>query len=428
MKSSPFQIILIAVFSFFIVVALIALYFTKSSGKEEKEAVEVSLWGTLSSYQVEALSAGAGLEKSGIKIVYQEIKSDNFDEVLIEALASGTGPDAILISTDRLLRYQDKIYPFSYESITERNFKDTYVSATELFMSPWGYLGIPLAIDPLVMYWNRDIFSNAGMVYPPKVWNDFLRLAETLTEKGDNQSSIKRSAVALGEFGNVDNAKEIISAMALQAGTPLVKRSAEGALFTDFGDGTAFSGVIDFYTEFANPVKPDYTWNRSLPNSQAMFVRGDLGIYFGFGSEFGDIKRKNPNLDFDIAYFPQPKNAKTNITFGRIYGISILKWSANKEIASVMAGLLGGKGAGEAWIAISGLPSARRDMVSAGPKDAFSTIIFNSALWARSWLDPDAKKTKTLFGDMIDSITSGWMTTGQAIGVFKSKLGLLIGR
>lgn len=420
MKSSPFQIIVIAIFGVFIVGAFIALFLTKA-GNANKSAVEISLWGSVSSGRISAMSEALGLEKQGLKIAYKEIPADTFGQQLIEALASGRGPDSIIVSQDSISKYQDKVYPIPYQTFGERAYKDTYVSEAELFLSPWGVLSIPFSIDPMVTYWNRDTFSSAGISTPPKYWTEFPRLAEFLTKKSDSVS-IAKSAVGIGEFSNINNAKEIIGAMAMQTGANFTARDTEGKLVNTIGQKGDLTSVVDFYTEFANPVKSVYTWSRALPNSQDMFARGDLAVYFGFGSELNKIKTKNPNLDFDLTYFPQPQDASTKMTAGQVLGISVIRWSSKADSAIKLALLFGSQGGVKVWSEMTGLPPVRREFLKARPSDAYGAILYDSALWSRGWLDPDYNRTKNLFRDMIESVTSGWLSSGESVRKFGAQL------
>lgn len=426
MKSTPFQIIVISVFGVLIVITLIVLFLDKGSGNSKK-AVELSLWGTVPSVNVQAVLTATDADAAGIKVTYKQIDSANFDEQLIESLASGTGPDAIIIPQDSIIRYQDKLYPIPYASLSQRGFMDTYVGEAELFLDTDGILGVPFSIDPLVAYWNRDMFGSAGISQPPQYWDEFLRLAESLTVRGST-NAISKSAVSIGEFSNVTNAKEILSAMALQAGVPITARSvSSGKLESAINLSANFQSVVNFYVEFANPVKSVYTWSRSLPNSQAMFTSGDLGVYFGFGSELPKIKAKNPNLDFDITYFPQARNTSSKTTFGRIYAVSAVKWSSKVSSAMQLALIFGSQAGVKAWSESSGLPPVRRDLLSVKPSNPYAVIYYDSALWSKGWLDPDSARTKKIFQDMVESITSGWMTTPQAVNQAAAQMGNLLG-
>ena len=61
------------------------------------------------------------------------------------------------------------------------------------------------------------------------------------------------------------------------------------------------------------------------------------------------------------------------------------------------------------------LPPVRRDMLADKPTDAFRIVFYNSALLSHSWIDPDPEQSGKIFGDMIESITSGRTRQGEAL-------------
>ncbi|OHA15372.1 MAG: hypothetical protein A3H57_01725 [Candidatus Taylorbacteria bacterium RIFCSPLOWO2_02_FULL_43_11] len=425
MKSTPFQIVVIALFALFIVIGMVVLYFSKGDSSSRTNAVTISLWGTVSPRLIAGVLNTVKPEDKGIKVNYVQHTPESFEQNLIEALASSKGPDAIIISQDSILRFQSKIYPIPYKSLSERTFIDTYIYEAELFLSPWGVIGVPFSIDPLVMYWNRDLFGNAGIAAPPKYWDEFYRLAEQLTVK-DDQRKIETSAVALGEFSNINNAKAILSALAAQGGVAFTKRDDSSGRVGSSVQTTKLTNVLDFYTEFANPVKAVYSWSRGMPNSQSAFARGDVAVYFDMASQIGNIVDKNPNLDFDVTYFPNPRTTKTKITYGDVLAVSALRSSPNISKAMQVAMLMGSEKGVNAWSTLSGLPPVRRDLLAKKPGTATGAIFYDSVFWANGWLDPDARSTKVMFRDMVENITSGWMTSSQAAGKFNTQLNSLI--
>ncbi len=411
MQNSTFQVIVLSVFGFFIVAGLVALALFKGGGGATD--IPVVVWGTVPASSFQSLLPDESDNKAQ-KVEYVEKSEDTFDQNLIEALASGKGPDAFLLPQDMILRYRDKIYPISYESLSERDFKDTFIQEAELYLFPEGIMAMPFSVDPLVMYWNRDLFANAGLSSHPKYWDEFLTLPDVLTVK-DGSQNISKSAVALGEFGNIANAKEIISIMLIQAGNPIVRNEGAGMRSSLSGDLSGAGGAVDFYTSFGSPLKTVYSWNRGMTDSKKAFINGDLAVYFGFASEMGDIASKSPYLNFDVAYFPEVRDAKTKITFGKMQGVAISKATKNFEGAWDALVLLSGEGAVKKWVNATNLPPVRRDLIFGTPSDANLTIFYNSALRARGWLDPNKKETGIIFRDMIESITSGRMKTSEAL-------------
>jgi ABC-type glycerol-3-phosphate transport system substrate-binding protein len=66
--------------------------------------------------------------------------------------------------------------------------------------------------------------------------------------------------------------------------------------------------------------------------SKSLFLSGSLATYFGFASEYYDLKNKNPNLDFDVAPLPQAKGERRAATYGKMYGFSIVHTTPNPAV------------------------------------------------------------------------------------------------
>jgi len=415
---SKFQLILLGIFAAFIIVGVVlfAAFRGSSSGKEKEPVV---VWGTLSQPVFTDFFKSSSLANDdSVDVQYTEVRPENFDEQFVEALASGKGPDLFFLREDSIVRHRDKIFPIPYDNFSERQFKDTFIEEGELYLSPDGVLALPIIVDPLVMYWNRTLFSNASLANPPRFWEEFLKLATVFTKK-DSAFNIKQSALSLGEYSNINNAKSIIATLVMQAGSPITLR--DGAIVRSvFNDRFNFpvtpaEAAVNFYTEFSNPTKALYSWNRALPLSRDMFVSGDLAVYFGFASELATLRAKNPNLNFDVATIPQSKEAGKNITAGKMLALAITRNSAHKAAAFKVAGVLSAASENKILSDTLNLPPVRRDLLSLKPADAYKSVFNTSALWARGWLDPDRQVSGDIFQTMIETITSGKARTSEAI-------------
>lgn len=415
---SSFRLIFTAVFAIFIVIGVIMFsLFRGGSGGSQLE--QITIWGTIpKSLFVKSLE-DINLNKDvKISVNYIEKESDSFDGDFIEALASGAGPDAILLFQDQILRHRDKLYPIPYSAISERDFRDAFIEEGEIYLFSDGIIALPFAIDPLVMYWNRDAFTAALVTQAPSYWDQFFPLVGKIT-KVDKDLNILRSAVSFGEFRNIANAKEIVSLLILQAGNPIIKID-KGGLSSALSENTGFpipptEAALRFYTEFSNPSKTSYSWNRALPLSSSYFLSGDLAVYFGFASELNDIKMKNPNLNFDVAVVPQRRESKTKITFGKMQGFAIVKSSKKLSSSFSTISILTAKDNIEAWSKISGLPPVRRDLLAIGSSDSIGSIFYASAIISKGWLDPNKEETKTIFQNMVESMISGRLRPGESV-------------
>lgn len=416
-ETNTFQLIVLAIFGICIVVGVAVFALVRSSSQVDRVAVTV--WGTLNQATFGELLKATGLDKDeSLSITYVEKRPETFDSEFVEALASGSGPDLIFLPHESILKHRNKIFPIPYESFSERTFKDTFIEGSEIYLSDAGVLALPFSVDPLVLYWNRLIFTNEGVAVPPRFWGEFFALSSRLTIK-DASLNIERSAIPFGEFQNITNAKEVLSALIIQAGNPIVVREGEtlhSVLSDNLGQpASPGQAAVNFYTEFSNPVKSFYTWNRSLPASQNFFLAGDLAMYIGFASEISALRNKNPNLNFDIAALPQEREAPQKATYGKFVGLAITNNSRQKAGAFKVASVLTGGTAIASYASVSGLPPVRRDLLANRPSDAFMPVLYDSALWARAWLSPDSAETGAIFKEMIESITSGRKPTSQAV-------------
>ena len=408
---NKFKYVLMGVFVFFILIGLIA-FSTYKSNSTANNNVEINVWGTVDKTVFDNYINKYKQDKNlQFKLTYTYKSLGTIDSQLVEAIATGKAPDAILIPQTLEKRYLDKVYMIT--SITERTFQDTFVQESNLYVQPTGIFALPFFVDPLIMYWNRDMFSSASIAVPPTKWTEFPLLAEKLS-KSDNNANITKSVASLGEFANVDNAKALLSALIMQAGSPIV--SENNGLFKSELNYQASTDIrvpadsaLQFFTDYSNPKKTVYSWNRSLPSSKLFFLSEDLAIYFGFASEYNDIKEKNPNLNFDIAMIPQILDAKTKITYGDIYGFSILKSSQNVIATFNLLSLLIGSDSVSTLMQFIDVAPARLDIISAGTPYPEKSIFYNSALISRGWIDPDSNKTDKIFQDMVENITTGRM-------------------
>jgi ABC-type glycerol-3-phosphate transport system substrate-binding protein len=417
-----FQLGLLGAFMGAGVLGVILFATFRGGGGDESFKSEIVMWGTLHDDDVDdlvdALKDKVG--KDNFKVSYIEKRKENFEFELLNALASGTGPDIFLVPQDEILKYEDKIFLLSFETYPERIFKDTFIEEGELYLRSNGVLALPFSIDPMILYWNRTMLTSAGVPSPPKSWNELFDLARVLSLRDESRNIIK-SAVALGEFANVSHAKDIISVLTLQAGNAIVHRDLADMPVSVFSQRTPGASVssaeaaLRFFIEFSNPVKPTYSWNRSLPLSTDAFTAGDLALYLGYASERSALRAKNANINFDTTGLPQALDTGVKATFGRMQAVAIAKNTPHISDAFRAATILSSKDAGEIWTEISGLPPVRRDLLAQKPVDAFGAVLYDSALQSRAWLDPNPQETDAIFRDMIEASISGREKISEAV-------------
>lgn len=411
MKLRPFELVLALGFGIVAVAALVLLMtYRPQSQTTQIFSGPVSIWGYLdSSVVIGILDELARTDVSIRSITYTQIDPARFDEQFITALADGVGPDVLLLPHEKLVQYRPRLRPFTYDRLPLPDFQRTYIDGAEIFAMTDGVYAIPLVIDPIMLYANRDILATFNFVNPPTTWesmvNDYI---PTLVERNFSREII-RSPLAFGEYRNVQNGFAVISLLLLQRGSLMVTEAGAGRYVlalnsTRDGDSTALSRVIDFYTNFANPSNPLYTWNRSLPLDRQAFLAENLVFYFGKGSEARGIARQNPNLNFTVAEVPQGATATTRRTYGTFYGLSIVRNSFNVADAERAIQLLVSEAAQARIATALGMAPVSRALLMAGSNDQYGRAIYNSATVARGWWSPNPRDADSIFATMIEDV------------------------
>lgn len=415
-KTSKFQLIVYALFIISLVGGVVAFSMYRG-GNVGMSIPQLTIWGTFPAEVFDThVNRINSVSAETLRIDYVEKTVGNFSRDFIAALARGQGPDAVLLPVDMLFPHYDKIIPIPYDAFSRRAFTDTYIDQAQVYLTQDGILGIPFTVDPLVMYWNRDIFNSAGIATYPRTWDEFSSVGDRINIK-DQNGNVRRSAMAMGDFANVGNAREILASLIMQAGNPITAVDASGVAVSTIKTTASVSplSAIEYFIKFINPSHPDYSWNRSMPQSKTAFLSGTLATYFGFASEIADVRAKNPNLNFDVAPFPQLRSGGIKAVYGKMYGFSIVRSSQVPNAAYQAISILTAPQYLQTLSQVMYLPTVRRDAIAAGAADPYISTFNQAALVSKSWLDVDPSVSRDIFARMIQAITSGAKQPSQAI-------------
>lgn len=419
---TKFQIIVLAVFIIAIIggAASFALY--KGSGNVQS-LPDITVWGTFpASIFDKYVSELNNSRESSLKITYVQQRPEDFSSNFVNALALGQGPDAILLPTEMLLPQINKLAIIPYTALSKNTYFNSYIDQARIYLTDDGILALPFTVDPLVMYWNRDIFNSAGIAQFPKYWDEFVGttlkpgMVQKLTSK-DSNGNIRRSALAMGEFSNMTNPREILGSLLLQLGNPVTARDSQNIIVSTIDPYYSANPVsaFKFFSQFSDPTNPNYSWNRGMPNDKTAFLSGMLATYISYASDLTDIKNKNVNLNFDVASLPQLRTGGTKAGYARMYGFSLVRSSpkldASYQVLSVLTEANNIQKLSQSMYA----PSIRRDIIASGSNDPYITIFNNSALVSKTWLDIDTTQSKQIFANLIQNITSGKNSIEQAV-------------
>src|SRR3989339_283118 len=250
-----FSIIILVIFIAAAVLGILVFSGAIPIGKNNTGSLgKVVLWGTVPNTMISGAIKDFNDANPTFVVNYVEKSADTFDQDLLEATASGIGPDMFFLPDNLIFHYTNKIFTIPYGSYPLASFKNNFAGAGEVFLTAEGILAFPMSIDPLMMYYNRSILDANGIVYSPASWEEMTKIAPLLTKK-DDANKITKSAIAFGHFSNVVHAKDILATLFMQAGNPIV-REKNGILNSTLNLSIGsfnLPSILKFYTDFADP-------------------------------------------------------------------------------------------------------------------------------------------------------------------------------
>ena len=392
-----------------------------------------------------------------INIEYRKFRYSEYEKELIEAFATDRGPDIFSIQSSWVKEYQNKglitplpdqifmVYPVLHEglkdqyeyvktttrSITPEQLKDHFVDAVyDDVVNPnndedsnvirnhiWA---LPLSLDTMVMYYNKDLFNNAGISVASEYWDrKFQQDVKKLT-KQNNKGEIIQSGVALGGSDNIERSVDLLSALMLQNGAEMM--TGNEITFHTFPPSMrdrAYNPGLDalrFYTDFANPAKEVYSWNSTLPSSLDLFIQGKLAMMFGYSYHLSQIQGKAPKLNFSVSSLPQIENNPQTINIANYWVETVSNKSGYSEEAWDFVQFMAKKDNVTKFLNKTKRPTALRALVDEQSVDPVIGVFAKQVLTAKSWYQGnDAKAMETIMKEMVDDSNSGLVEIEDSI-------------
>lgn len=170
---------------------------------------------------------------------------DGYWEKLRVLMAGGTPPDVFAMNAPSYPDWQSRGVLLNIDPYLKQDPKfldGIYPFTLEPYKTVDGYFGIPRDFQPIVLYYNRDMFDAAGVAYPTDnwTWNDLRETAKKLTldKNGDgkidqwgfwgdgyDQESLWGHVMRSygGDFVDAKSEKTLINSKEAQAGFELIR-------------------------------------------------------------------------------------------------------------------------------------------------------------------------------------------------------------
>lgn len=408
-------------------------------GGQPRENIELNWWKPFDDPSVvEPLIQDFQKANPGVRVNYSKKNIETYEDELIGALAAGAGPDIFSIHNDWLPKHMDKMSPAGSTGLTLRELREDFAAvASADLVSEEKVYAVPLSVDVLSLYYNRDILSSAGIARPPSTWEELVNLTPRLT-RVDGLGNFTRSAVAMGAADNVNRAPDILGLLMLQNGTPFYTPAAGGrgggtgsidGRVQDEITGQNYSPAaraLEFYTQFSNPAKVSYTWNSRSNNSIEAFTAGQTAMIFSYSYLRPALSERAPFLNYAVAPAPQISAEGTRVNFANYWAEGVSKQSQHQEAAWKFLKFITSKAVLQKYYEAQKLPSSRIDILDQQLSDPDIGVFAEQVLSARSYYKPQSDAVENIFAQAINDVVLRNISAQEAISSAAQKMQLLL--
>ena len=374
---------------------------------DKNKEVGLTIWGVYddnTSFQ-EALKSFNKIYPN-IKITYLKKQYADYEQILVDAIASDSAPDIFAMENTWLPKHKAKISPAPNSVISSEEFSEKFTSAAyDDFVTDNKVYALPAYMDNLMLYYNKKIFNDNYIYDIPETWGEVLAISQKLTKKSSS-GQISQSGISLGTSNNISRANDILLAMMIQTNTPIISQDKKSFTFNQFRKDESnqpyYPGenALKYYTNFADPSSSAYSWDSSLENNVASFAHGNVAMMVGYNYFANQIATINPKLSYGTANFPQIDINKKDqqATLANYWGYTVSRNSKNSGYAWLFLNyLLNGEGL-DSYLQATGKTSALNKVTS-------GNIINQQKGITKTIYKGNGIKFDTIFNEMIDDVS-----------------------
>lgn len=208
--------------------------------------------------------------------------------------------------------YSEKFYPTALSDFTGKDQSSIYA--------------VPLEIDGLMVFYNKQLLSEQDVSEPPVDWDKFLNLARKLTKR-DSSGRITQAGLAIGSSNNVLHSSEILLALLLQEEFDLLDSTRTKISLNNDNAKSVFTQ----YTNFA--IGNNAVWSPDSRSDLNLFYSGKLAMMIAPSWRVFDIIKSNPKIEFGTAPFPKLPANDNEVYYSTYWGEAVNKKSQNTELA-----------------------------------------------------------------------------------------------
>ncbi|HEX7550471.1 MAG TPA: ABC transporter substrate-binding protein, partial [Candidatus Methylomirabilis sp.] len=348
---------LIRMFAVMILAVAVVVAMAPTGASAAKTEVKWSQWKTteVGEKLMNELKAAFEKENPDITLTLVDSPFTGFHDKAITLFQAQKLPDVLLVQVDWVAEFADLGMLEPLDSWLAKEPKEYMDNIPTTFQQKWQgkQYYLPLHSGCVALYWNTEIFKNAGIAGPPKTWEEYVTIAKKVT----NLEKKIFATTATLQVEPPTNMTYDIYPLIFQAGGSLIDEKTNKAVFNSPAGVKAIQWYVDLINK--DKVAVPGVLSNGEKEKRANFGAGNVAMMFEGPWGIAIQKQLNPNLKYDIATLPKGMTTGT-VVRGSLN--TVTTQAQNKEAAWKLVRWLSGPVGNEMWAKGTGDFPGRKDV------------------------------------------------------------------
>lgn len=265
------------------------------------------------------------------KVKYQTVATDwpEFIRKLAAGFLAGRGPHMFEADEATAAAFIGGGYikPVADKYVKELLSAGMYKNILSLATLSGQVVGVPYNYQMQAMYYNKQMFAEAGLTHPPKTWDELVTFGKKLT-KFDAEGKPTQIGFSVRFAGNPIGIVDKFSPFVWQLGGEYFVEENGIPVKSAMGD-SAWKKALQFYVDL---VYKHRISSLEFPNPTPAFLTGKSAMHYRGTWEVTYIREDAPDINFGTAVPPIPEGGKQAVVaYVQVYCLSTQNSPAEEE-------------------------------------------------------------------------------------------------
>ena len=301
-----------------VLILILAVVVISAPAGRAAPAVELSIWGGYPEIAPIYQRAAEAYQQAhpNVKVTVLTTDIRDYEHKLAASLPSDTAGNILEVEAPTVERYIEaglipKAPPDIAQFVRSRSFN---ASAQEAASVGTDVYGVPWFAEVGALYYNTEMFKEAGVAGPPQTMDELMAVAKKLV-KVDAQGRVVRSGVSLRLFGAGSGVAEKFAILMWPRGGELLTRNAQGKYKAGY-DNDAGRATLKMHIDAVFVNKVD---SLDIKHDAEAFELGQTAMFERESWVIGDIQKNAPTLKYQTAAIPRDQRWGTIVGSVSLY-------------------------------------------------------------------------------------------------------------